>query len=78
VNLTTHLHPVPRSRMRSAIPPLPQYAIMAWCLVKKEQGQLYLLPFAALYMFYIYIYIFGLITTIALPQKMNNAKVKVK
>jgi hypothetical protein len=28
--------------MREAIPPLPQYAFMAWCLVK-EQGQFYLL-----------------------------------
>jgi hypothetical protein len=27
--------------MRGAIPPLPQYAFMAWCLVK-AQGQLYL------------------------------------
>jgi hypothetical protein len=27
--------------MRGAIPPLPQYAVMAWCLVK-AQGQLYL------------------------------------
>jgi len=24
---------VPRSRMREAIPPLPQYAFMAWCSV---------------------------------------------
>jgi hypothetical protein len=30
--------------MSGAIPPLPQYAFMAWCLVK-AQGQLYLLPF---------------------------------
>jgi hypothetical protein len=30
--------------MRGAIPPLPQYAFMAWCLVK-AQRQLYLLPF---------------------------------
>jgi hypothetical protein len=29
--------------MREAIPPLPQYAFMAWCSVK-AQGQLYLLP----------------------------------
>jgi hypothetical protein len=29
--------------MSGAIPPLPQYAFMAWCSVKKEaQGQLYL------------------------------------
>jgi hypothetical protein len=30
--------------MSGAIPPLPQYAFTAWCLVK-AQGQLYLLPF---------------------------------
>jgi hypothetical protein len=28
--------------MRAAIPPLPQYASMAWCSVK-AQGQLYIL-----------------------------------
>jgi hypothetical protein len=38
--LTTHLHIVPRLRMRGAIPPL-QHAFMAWCPVK-AQGQLYL------------------------------------
>jgi hypothetical protein len=35
------LHLVPRSRMRGAMPPLPQYVIMAWCSVK-AQGQIYL------------------------------------
>jgi hypothetical protein len=34
VKLTTHLHLMPRSRMRGAIPPLPQYAFMAWWSVK--------------------------------------------
>jgi hypothetical protein len=34
VKLTTHLHLVPRSRMRGSIPPLSQYVFMAWCLVK--------------------------------------------
>jgi len=29
--------------MSEAIPPFPQYALMAWCLVKAP-GQLYLLP----------------------------------
>jgi len=29
--------------MPGAIPPLPQYTFMAWCLVKAE-GHLYLLP----------------------------------
>jgi len=33
--------------MSGAIHPLPQYAFMAWCLVK-AQGQLYLLPFYSL------------------------------
>jgi hypothetical protein len=28
--------------MREAIPPLSQYAYMAWCSLKKAQGQLYL------------------------------------
>jgi hypothetical protein len=39
MKLTIHLHLVPRSRMLGAIPPLPQYAFMAWCPVK-AQGQL--------------------------------------
>jgi hypothetical protein len=38
VKLTTHLHIVPRSRMREAIPPLPQYVSMAWCLVKHRDS----------------------------------------
>jgi hypothetical protein len=43
VKMATHLHLVPRSRMRGYIPPLPQYAFMAWCSVKKEaQWQFYL------------------------------------
>jgi hypothetical protein len=29
---------VPRSRMRGAIPPLPQYVFMAWCLVKHRDN----------------------------------------
>jgi hypothetical protein len=33
--LTTHLHLVLRSRMHGAIPPLPQYALIACCSVKK-------------------------------------------
>jgi len=41
VTLTTHLHLTPRSGMRGAIHPFPQYAFMAWCTVK-AQGQLYL------------------------------------
>jgi hypothetical protein len=43
VKLTTNIHLVLRSRIRGAIPPLHQYALMAWCSVKnKAQGQLYL------------------------------------
>jgi hypothetical protein len=34
VKLTTHLHLVPRSRMRGAIPPLPLFFFMAWWLVR--------------------------------------------
>jgi len=41
VRLTTHLHPVPRPRMRGAILPLNQHAFMAWYLIK-AQGQIYL------------------------------------
>jgi hypothetical protein len=33
-NFSLH-HRVPSSRMRGAIPALPQYAFMAWCLAKK-------------------------------------------
>jgi len=29
---------VPRLRMSGVITPLPQYAFMAWCLVKKGTG----------------------------------------
>jgi hypothetical protein len=44
VKLTTHLHLVPSSRMRGAIPPLPQYIFMLWCLVThKENFAFYLL-----------------------------------
>jgi hypothetical protein len=42
VKLATHLHLMPRSRMRGATPPLPQYVSMAWFSVK-AQGQLYFL-----------------------------------
>jgi hypothetical protein len=41
VKLTIQLRLGPRSRIRGAIPPLPQYTFMARCLVK-AQGQLYL------------------------------------
>jgi hypothetical protein len=38
VKLTTHLHIVSRSRLRGAIPPLPQYVFIAWCLVKHRDN----------------------------------------
>jgi hypothetical protein len=37
VKLTTHLHPVPRLRTHGAILPLPQYAFISWCSVKKRK-----------------------------------------
>jgi hypothetical protein len=45
VKLTNHLHLVPRSRMRGAIPPLLQYAFMAWCLVKHRNNFTFYLGF---------------------------------
>jgi hypothetical protein len=38
VKLTTRLHLVPRSSMRGAIPPLSQYVLMVWCLVKHKDN----------------------------------------
>jgi hypothetical protein len=46
MKLTTHLHLVPRSRMRGAIPQLLQYAFMALCSVKSTGTAL---PFASMY-----------------------------
>jgi len=43
VKLTTHLHVVPTLIMHGAIPSLPQYAFMAWCLVKHRDN--FTLPF---------------------------------
>jgi hypothetical protein len=37
-------HLVPRSNSDWSYNSTPQYAFMAWCSVKKAQGQLYLLP----------------------------------
>jgi hypothetical protein len=46
VKLTTHLNLVPKSRMCRAIPPLPQYIFMVWCLVKHSDNfTFYLLLF---------------------------------
>jgi len=36
MKLTTHLHLVPRLRMRGALHPLLQYVFMARCLIKQE------------------------------------------
>jgi hypothetical protein len=44
VKLTTHLHLVPRSRMLGTMHPLPQYALMAQCSVKKSTGTTLPLP----------------------------------
>jgi len=38
VKPTTHLHLAPTSRMRRAIPPLPQYVFIAWSLVKHRDN----------------------------------------
>jgi hypothetical protein len=38
MKLPTHLHLLPISRMSGAIPPLPQYAVMAWRLVKHRDN----------------------------------------
>jgi len=42
--MTTHLHLVPRPKNEWSCTFTPQYAFMAWCLVKAE-GQLYLFTF---------------------------------
>jgi hypothetical protein len=49
--------------MSGAVPPLPQYAFMAWCSVKKAQGQLYL---------YLYIYLYHII--IKLDHSLDHFK----
>jgi hypothetical protein len=36
MKLTTHIHLVPRSRMRGSIPALPKYTFMASCSVKAQ------------------------------------------
>jgi hypothetical protein len=38
VNLTTHSHLVPRLRIRGSVPPLSQYVLMAWYLVKHRDN----------------------------------------
>jgi len=51
--LTTHLHLVLGQRMHGAIPPLPQYAFMAWHLVKHRDN----FTFMLIYIFFFAIYI---------------------
>jgi hypothetical protein len=55
--------------MSGAITPLPQYAFMAWCLVK-AQGQLYLLPLPVMVMDYKHSSSRNIFTVIKL-RKMN-------
>jgi hypothetical protein len=40
VKLTTHLHLIPSSRLRGAIPPFSQYAFVAWCSGKSTATNL--------------------------------------
>jgi hypothetical protein len=42
VKLKTHFPLMPRTKVRGAIYPFPQYAFMAWCSVK-AQGKLYII-----------------------------------
>jgi hypothetical protein len=45
MKLTTYLRLVPRSRMCGAIPPLPQYNFMVWCLIKhRDNFTFYIFP----------------------------------
>jgi hypothetical protein len=48
VKLTTHLHIVPRSKMRGAIHLLHQYTFMAWCLVKQSDNFTFTFTFKVL------------------------------
>jgi hypothetical protein len=43
--MTTYLHLVQKSRMLGAIPPISQYAFMAWCLVKKKHWDTFIFTF---------------------------------
>jgi len=63
VKLTTHLHQVPRSIMRGVIPPLPQYAFIVWCLVKKKSTGTN----------YLYLYAFG--GRLGSPTAVENKKI---
>jgi len=43
--LTTHPHLVPKSGLCGAIPPLLQYAFVAWCSVKEKHRDIFTFPF---------------------------------
>jgi hypothetical protein len=66
VRLITHLHLVPMSRMRGAIPALLCYALMASCSVKKSTGTNLPLPlpftFEALTAMKIHVEVFWVVT----------------
>jgi hypothetical protein len=61
------LHLVPRSRMRGTIPPLHQYAFMAWCSIKAQE-QLYLYHTTPLLLFYVHL----------LTQLINISNIKLR
>jgi hypothetical protein len=52
VKLTNYLHIVPRSKMLGAIPPLPQYIFMAWCLVKHREKFTFTFTFTFTFIFF--------------------------
>jgi hypothetical protein len=59
VNPTTRLHLLPRLRMRGAIPVLPQYVIMAWCLVNLRDNFLpFTLPLQDMPLNYVHLFYF--------------------
>jgi hypothetical protein len=62
VKLTTHLHLVPRSRMRGSIPPLANIFV-AWCLVKRRDN----------FTFYLYLNVLWILCTEWCAE--NNVKV---
>jgi len=45
VKLTTHLHLLPKSKNAWSYTSIPQYVLIAWCLVKhRDNFNFYLLP----------------------------------
>jgi len=41
VELTSHVHLVPSLKVHRAVPPLPQYVFITWCLIKQEETRLH-------------------------------------